>query len=66
METMAAVAVATAKEVGHLSSCFVLLYLGHPPPFISKQIELEGYNAFDDALCSGHPVWHVPGELERD
>jgi hypothetical protein len=23
-------------------------------------------NATGDALCLGHPVWHVPGELARD
>jgi hypothetical protein len=22
--------------------------------------------ATDDALCSGHPIWHVPGELASD
>jgi hypothetical protein len=40
METMVAgaVAVATAiKEVGHLSSCVVLLYLGHHLSFQSKK-----------------------------
>jgi hypothetical protein len=20
----------------------------------------------DDALCSGHPIWHAPAELARD
>ena len=36
------------------------------PPFISKQKELGGYNATDDALRLGRPVWHAPGELARD
>jgi hypothetical protein len=22
--------------------------------------------ATDDALCSGHPIWHAPAELTRD
>ncbi len=26
----------------------------------------DDYVATGDALCSGHPVWHVPGELARD
>ncbi len=36
------------------------------PPFISKQKELGGYDATDDALCLEHPIWHVPAELTRD
>jgi hypothetical protein len=42
----------------------------HPPPrsppFISKPKELGGFNATDDALCSGHPIQHAPVELPRD
>jgi hypothetical protein len=36
------------------------------PPFISKQKELGGYDGTGDALRSGCPVQHVPGELTRD
>jgi hypothetical protein len=36
------------------------------PPFISIQKELGGYNATGDAICLGHPVWHLPSELVRD
>jgi hypothetical protein len=39
--------------------------LSTSPPFISKQKELGGYNATDDALHLGHPVQHAPGELAR-
>jgi hypothetical protein len=36
------------------------------PPFISKQKELGGYKGTGDALRSGCPVRHAPGELTRD
>jgi hypothetical protein len=63
METMMAAVAPTIKEVGHLSSCFVLLNLGH---HLSFQKELGGYNATDDALHSEHPIWHAPAELARE
>ena len=35
------------------------------PPFISSNNNWR-HNGTDDALRSGHPVWHAPGELARD
>ncbi len=27
---------------------------------------ISNEDATDDALCSGHPIWHTPAELTRD
>jgi hypothetical protein len=61
-----AVAVDAIKEFGCLSTCLAGAPLPGSPPFISKQKDLGGYDTTYDALCSGHPTWHAPADLERD
>ncbi len=29
-------------------------------------MRMSNDNATDDALCSGHPIWHAPAELTSD
>jgi hypothetical protein len=65
LETMAVVA-ATAIKRSWTTQQLLSAPLRTSPSFILKQRELGGYNATDDDLCSGHPVWHAPGELTRD
>ena len=64
IETMVVMAMAAdaIKEFG----CLLGAPLPGSPPFISNPKELGGYNATDDGLHSGHPIWHVLAELRRD
>jgi hypothetical protein len=65
IKTIAA-AVDVIKEFGCLGTCLAGAPLPGSPPFISKQKDLGGYDTTYGALCSGHPTWHAPADLERD